>query len=486
VNGRGAAAAGAAILALLAGCTTSTPVVAHRTTPTAGVAVGPNSSAGPNSPPGPGADGLGDPYYPKAGNGGYDVANYDLDLKYDPATGKLTGSERITATATANLNRFNLDLKALTVESVTIDGVAATAKPEGDELVVTPARNLATGTRFVTAIRYGGIPQSYKDSLGEIGFLKTDDGAVAIGEPEVAASWFPVNDHPRDKATYAVKITAPDGLTAMSNGVLKGKQSAAGWTTWSWQEDSPMVSYLATVVIGNYRVQQSTHAGKPVFLAVNSALDSQADAQLARTPEVVDFLESKFGPYPFNAMGGIVINDKRVRFALENQTRPVYTGSFFGSGKDATWALVHELAHQWYGDSVSINEWKDIWLNEGFATYAEWLWTEKSGGQSVQKSFDTQYANFESPMWGIPPGNPGKPNLFSISVYTRGAMALHVLRMNVGDDAFFKILRTWASEKANGNATTREFIALAERISGKPLGQVFDEWLYGTVRPAHP
>ncbi|MDT5028126.1 MAG: hypothetical protein QOE61_4552 [Micromonosporaceae bacterium] len=482
MNGRAAAAAGAAVVALLAGCTTTTtPVLGHRATPTAGVVAGPNSSFGP------GADGLGDPYYPKAGNGGYHVVNYDLDLRYDPATGKLTGSERITATATANLTQFDLDLKALTVESVTIDDVAATAKSDGGKLVVTPAKNIAIGTRFVATIRYGGVPQSYQeDRHGEVGFLRTDDGAVAIGEPQVAASWFPVNDHPRDKATYAVKITAPDGLTAMSNGVLKGKQSAAGWTTWSWQENSPMVPYLATVVIGKFRVQQSTHAGKPVFLAVNSALDSQADAQLARTPEVVDFLESQFGPYPFDAMGGIVIADKRVRFAMENQTRPIYSGSFFDPGKDATWSLVHELAHQWYGDSVSINEWKDIWLNEGFATYAEWLWTEKSGGQSVQKSFDSQYANFESPMWAIPPGNPGKANLLSISVYNRGAMTLHVLRLNVGDDAFFKILRTWASEKANGNATTREFIALAERISGKPLGQVFDEWLYGTVRPAHP
>jgi aminopeptidase N len=483
VIGRNLAAAGVAVLVLLTGCTTTTPVLAT-------VLCGPPMASAPavaGSAFGPGGDGIGDTCYPKAGNGGYDVASYDLDLRYDPTTDTLTGSERITATATANLNQFNLDLKALTVDSVTIDGVAATAKPAGEELVVTPAKGIRTGTRFVTAIRYGGVPETYQeDGLGQVGFLHSADGAVAIGEPEVAASWFPVNDHPRDKATYTVRIAAPDGLTAMSNGVLKGKQSAAGWTTWSWAEGKPMAPYLATIVIGRYRVQESTHAGKPVFLAVDSSLDPGVDVQLARTPAIIDFLESKFGPYPFDAMGGIVIDDQRVRFALENQTRPIYSWAFFQHGEDGTWVIVHELAHQWYGDSVSINNWSEIWLNEGFATYAEWLWAEYNGGQSAQRTFDAYYGRADSPIWKVPPGNPGKAELFGSSVYTRGGMTLHALRLRVGDGAFFKILKAWAAEKANGNATTTEFIALAERISGKQLDQLFNDWLYGKVRPPNP
>jgi aminopeptidase N len=481
VNGRRVAAAGAGVLAfvlaLLAGCTT-TPVLSpiHAVT------------AGPSGAFGPGSDGLGDTYYPKAGNGGYDVANYDLDLRYDPATDRLTGSATITATATANLTQFNLDLKALTVESVTIDAVPATAKPAGEELVVTPAKHIASGTTFVTVIRYGGVPQAYQDEggLGEVGFLSTDDGAVAIGQPEVAAAWFPVNDHPRDKATYTVKIAAPDGLTAISNGVLKGKQSTAGWTTWSWVEDTPMASYLATIVIGEYRVQESTHNGKPVFLAVDTSLDPQIDGQLARTPQIVDFLASKFGPYPFDAIGGIVIDDKRIRFALENQTRPIYSWSFFQAGRDGTWVIVHELAHQWYGDSVSVDQWKEIWLNEGFATYAEWLWAESNGGQSAQKAFDGYYAQAGSSIWQRPPGDPGKADLFGTSVYIRGGMTLHALRVRVGDDAFFRIIKEWAAQKANGNATTAEFIALAERVSGQQLDQLFADWLNGKARPPRP
>jgi aminopeptidase N len=398
----------------------------------------------------------------------------------------LSGSARITATATAGLTQFNFDLRALTVGSVTIDGVAATAKPVGDELVVTPAKPIAKGATFVTAISYGGVPRPYQDELGQVGFLHTADGAVAIGEPDVAASWYPVNDHPRDKATYTVKIAAPDGLTAMSNGALQGKQSAAGWTTWSWVEDKPMASYLATVVIGDYRVRQSTHDGKPVFLAVNSALDAEIDTELARTPEIVDFLASKFGPYPFNAMGGIVVNDTRIRFALENQTRPIYASTFFAPIRDDSWVIVHELAHQWYGDSVSLDQWKDIWLNEGFATYAEWMWSEHNGVRTVQNIFDAHYGQADSPMWKAPPGNPSKADLFGSSVYIRGGMTVQALRTTVGDDAFFRILKEWPAQKAYGNATTAEFIKLAERISGKQLDQLFNAWLYGTTRPPRP
>lgn len=483
------------------GCTTATatPILAARSTPpAAGSAAGPSASAsasssGTTAGPGPGAfgpgsDGIGDPYFPTAGNGGYDVGHYDLDLRYDPATDRLTGMAVITATATANLSRFNLDLRALTVESVTVDGTGAATTRTGDELVVTPLTPIGAGTTFATTVRYAGVPQAYAEPGlgGEVGFLHTDDGAVAVGEPHVAASWFPVNDHPRDKATYTITIDAPDGLTAVSNGVLTQKSTADGWTSWTWSERAPMASYLATVVVGSYRVQEGRHDGLPVFMAVDSSLDPQVDAQLARTPQVVDFLESRFGPYPFAAIGGIVIDDRRIRFALENQSRPVYSGSFFLPNRGSMWVIVHELAHQWYGDSVSISEWKDIWLNEGFATYAEWLWTEAQEGIAVQRTFDSHYGQVNAEMWNVPPGSPGTGQLFGPSVYIRGGMTVHALRVTVGDDAFFRILKAWAAEKANSNATTADLVALAERISGKQLDQLFDDWLYRRGRPPAP
>ena len=434
-------------------------------------------------------DGLGDPYFPKAGNGGYDVGHYDLDVKYDPVTDTLTGTARITATATADLSRFNLDFRQLATKSVTVDGEPAKTERIGDELVVIPAAPIAKGAHFVVTVEYEGVPAPYTDPvLGAIGFRHTHDGAFAMGQPLVAASWYPVNDHPQDKATYTISITARDGLEALSNGALTSRTPAGeGWTAWTWQMNSPMAPYLATMIVGDYRLTQATYAGKQVVFAVHTSLPTSVDRQLALTTEAVDFLSATFGAYPFDALGGVVVDDKGIRFALENQTRPIYGPSFFtGSPAEAEAVIVHEVAHQWFGNSVSVKEWKDIWLNEGFATYAEWLWQEARGRTSAQQQFDAAYDGADPQVWQVPPGDPGKENLFSRSVYSRGAMTLHALRKSVGDDAFFAILRRWAHDKQGQNATTAEFIALAEEVSGKQLDELFQDWLYGRVRPPHP
>jgi aminopeptidase N len=445
------------------------------------------SSAPGTAVAGVGAAGIGDPYLPTAGNGGYDVDSYDLDLTYEPGTDRLTGTATITASATADLSRFNLDLKDLAVQSATVDGAPARTETAGSELMVTPATPLRAGARFVVVIRYGGVPTPYQENgLGQIGFLHTDDGAIAIGQPQVAASWFPVNDHPRDKATYTIRVAAPTELAVVSNGVLTEKKAAGAVTAWTWVESRPMAPYLAMVVIGRYRLTQSTHDGKPMVIAVDTALPTTIDRQMARTPEVVDFLEERFGPYPFDAFGGIVVDDARVRFALENQSRPIYGRAFFDGDRDATWVIVHEIAHQWFGDSVAVETWKEIWLNEGFATYAEWLWEEGRGVRTAQARFDSLYRVPQSPLWTVPPGDPGRDRLFDDSVYVRGAMTLHALRATVGDAAFFTIVKTWAAEQAHGNAATPELIALAERISGKQLDTLFQDWLYGTKRPPRP
>jgi aminopeptidase N len=437
---------------------------------------------------GPGADGIGDSLYPSAGNGGYDVGNYDLDVRYDPASKVLTGTAVISATATANLTAFDLDLHGLTVASATIDGADAKPSRHADELVLTPASRLPIGRQFHVTVKYSGVPVPYTDpSMGIDGFLATPDGATAIGEPEVAASWYPVNDHPRDKATYTIKITAPDGLQVFSNGVRTGSEPAGGGlSTTTWSVTSPMASYLATMVIGHYRVLEGTADGKPVLSGIDARLPATIDAQIRRTPEIVGYLATQFGPYPFDAMGGIVIDDDRVHFALENQTRPIYSNAFFRGGGDATVVIAHELAHQWYGDSVSVNSWVDIWLNEGFATYAEWLWTAHQGGPTVEATFDDTYDNTSAAVWQSPPGNPSKRELFGYSVYYRGAMTLEALRIKVGDDAFFRIIQDWAKQRAFGNGDTQQFITLAEHDSGQQLDAFFHTWLFGTTKPLRP
>lgn len=244
-----------------------------------------------------------------------------------------------------------------------------------------------------------------------------------------------------------------------------------------------MASYLAMVVIGRYRVAESRYGVVPLLTAVHNSLPTSVDKVMQRTPEVLDFLVAKFGPYPFQAAGGIVHNDPRFTSALENQSRPVYSSEFFTRDEHGVNVLVHELAHQWFGDSVSISRWRDIWLNEGFSTYAEWLWDEHDGGPSVQDSFDEQYAGFD---WSVPTGDPGLKELFGDPVYKRGAMVVHALRLTIGDDDFFELLKTWTAEKRNGNATTDEFIAAAERVSGKPLQPFFQEWLFKRTAPTVP
>jgi aminopeptidase N len=434
----------------------------------------------------PGAQGAGDDYFPTYGNGGYDVAGYDLDLRYDPASGELSGTATITATATQNLSRFDLDLAHLSASRVTVDGSIATSDSDGAELVITLPTGIGKGRSFTTVVQYAGIPGRLTDkALGDGGWLRTNDGGFALGQPASASTWFPGNDHPSDKATVKLAMAVPDGLEVLSNGVPGPRTSAKGWTTWTWSEASPMASYLSTVVIGRYRVTSSTHGGKPMITAIPQSLpaDGAAARSLGRTGEIADFLATQFGPYPFDAYGGVVVDDSRVHYALETQTRPVYGSGFFRDGPNPT-VVVHELAHQWYGDSVALERWQDIWLNEGFATYAEWLWAEHEGRSTARQNFDRVYRDFD---WSVPPGNPGPTRLFDDAVYQRGAMTLQALRETIGDPAFFGLLKSWAAEHRDGNVTTDEFIAAADRAAGgKDLGPLFQAWLFGTTRPPAP
>jgi aminopeptidase N len=434
-----------------------------------------------------GAAGVGDDYFPRYGNAGYDVTRYTVKIRYDPARDHLTGTTTVQATATTDLASFNLDLAGLTVRKVTVDGAPARHDRTGDELVVTPAAGLPSGNGFTAEIDYEGEPVPLRnEALGEGGFRATSDGAVALGQPESASTWFPVNDHPSDKALYDFEITVPEGLTAVSNGVPVGRSTRAGWTTWKWAERSPMASYLSTVAIGEFRVTRGEHKGRPVFSAVTTKLPKgAADDSIARTVEVADYLEGVFGPYPFDAYGGVVVSEPGIGYALETQSRPVYAASFFTAGEN-TGVVAHELAHQWFGNSVSLTRWRDIWLNEGLATYAEWLWEEHRGGRTAQQSFDAEYLGASERLWRVPPGKPGAENLFGDSVYQRGAMTVHALRTTIGDRAFFDLLRAWAADRRDGNATTADFVALAERVAGRQLDALFDAWLHGTQRPERP
>ena len=438
----------------------------------------------------PGTAGAGDPYFPDMGNGGYDATHYDLALSYDPVSKKLTGTARISARAIQNLSRYNLDFQGpLTISELTVNGRPASFTRAGaQELVVTPAQGLRTGGDFTTTVSYSGVPTKVDDpALGLSGWLATDDGAVTLNQPIGAATWFPVNDTPRDKATYSYAITVPGNLTALANGEPMGTTPRGDTTTYRWAMRQPMSSELAMVAIGRYKV---TSGRTPSGLTNITAIDPQlvtAPAQAAdfhdRTADIVDWQQTIFGRYPFASIGGVA-DEVGVGYALETQGRPVYDRPTPGVNPSGG-LIAHELAHQWYGDSVTPASWKDIWLNEGFATYAEWLFSERSGGATAQRLFDETYAQPPgAEVWRPVMADPGRDNIFHETVYDRGAMTLHMVRKAIGDDAFFTLLRRWPAEHRYGNVTTADFIAFVERLAGTDLGPLFQAWAFTAGKPA--
>ncbi|MFE9444958.1 M1 family metallopeptidase [Streptomyces sp. NPDC006602] len=433
----------------------------------------------------PGASGVRDPYFPKAGNGGYDVTHYDLDLAYEPDTGRLTGTATISARATQDLSAFDLDLKGLDVDGVTVDGKGARWNRAGQELTVRPHAGVDEDATFRVTVRYHGTPGTITDPDGsEEGWLRTADGALSLGEPTGSMAWFPGNHHPSDKASYEVTVTVPKGLRAVSNGELVSERSTGGRTAFTWRATEPMASHVATLAVGDYDIRRSTTAGGlPVYVAVDPTLAGASRKVPAEIPEIIDWAADVFGPYPFSSTGAIVDRDGDAGYALETQNRPVFPGV------PDTDLLVHELAHQWYGNSVTPKTWRDMWLNEGFATYAEWLWQEEHGGDSAQETFDALYDHGDrtyEDLWSFPPAKPtSAAHLSGTPVYQRGAMVLHKIRQTVGDTAFRALLRGWATAHRHGNADTADFTAYVEKQApGKDFDAVWADWLYGDGKPA--
>jgi aminopeptidase N len=331
------------------------------------------------------------------------------------------------------------------------------------------------------SVDYRGAVQNVVDPDGSIeGWIATSDGAFVVGEPQGAPGWFPANDTQNDKATYTVRMTVPAGLTAVGNGRLLAQRTAGGKSTFVWQETKPMATYLATITLGRFQVHRAKAGRIPVYVALDPQEAAEAKPVTDRIPEIIAWEQSVFGPYPFETVGAIVDHAPNVGYALESQTKPNFDSA------PGISTLVHELAHQWYGDSVSLTRWKDIWLNEGFATYAEWLWSAHTGGRTPQQIFNRLYATpaSDTDLWTPPAGDPGGPaNIFGTPSYDRGAMTLQVLRNRIGDRAFFTVLRTWAAQHRYGNATTAQFIALSERVSHKNLDGLFDAWLFTPGKP---
>ncbi len=481
------------LVALTGAAAVAVPLAATGTTSAAPAA--PSAATAPARPT-PGGAGAGDPYFPLYGNRGYNAQHYGLRIRYNPATNQLHGNARIRARAHKALSRFNLDFVGLRVRSVAVNGRRARwNRPNKHELVVTPARALPAARPFTVRVRYHGVPQVFRTpGLGASAFLATSDGATAIGEPQVAAFWFPVNDHPSDKATYRVTLTVPRRLDAISNGLPSPTTVHGQWATTTWQARDPMASYLAFMSVGRYDVHRwTTAAGLPMIDAVDSRIPANVkrriNTSLARQGEILRAETHWFGPYPFETAGAVV-DRLPAQFALENQTRPTYVPVFWEIPTSPTLGddvVVHELAHQWFGDTVSVEKWRDIWLNEGFATYAEWLWNQREHGFSPRDFFHHYFATpAKDDLWSVRVGNPTRAHMFDLPIYIRGALTLQALRMRIGTTAFFRVLRTWARRHADRNGDTAQFIRLSERVSGRNLDRLFHAWLFTATKPRRP
>jgi aminopeptidase N len=330
----------------------------------------------------------------------------------------------------------------------------------------------------VAVVAYHGRPRP----IGGVGWIRTHDGTTVFSEPNGSPSWFPCNDHPSDKATYSFSVTVPRRYRAIANGLLDSVMRHRGSATFAWHEPQPMATYLATVTIGHFHVKPSVVDGLPAWTAVAPGEGRRSRRTLRKLPRIISLYSDRFGPYPFSSAGSIVVPGKS-ETALETQTRPVYIGAPFAM------VVAHETAHQWFGDAVSLAQWQDIWLNEGFATWVTWMWETRGSDKGLRDIFQTYFTlNFKfvgiSHFWKLPPGAPGPKKLFSAAVYYRGGLTLEALREKVGDATFYSILRDWVAQHRYGNGTTQQFISLAEAESGISLAHFFDLWLFQPRKPS--
>jgi aminopeptidase N len=450
----------------------------------------------------PGGEGVGDSYFPKLGNSGYDTQHYLIDLSFDEDADSLAGTTTIDALATQDLSAFNLDFQGLEVSEVTVDGA---------ELTITPAAPLSAGDAFSGAVTYSGTPGEITtpSSFAALGWISLDQGFAAFGEPAGSSAWYPVNEHPSDKATYTFEITVAKPNVAVANGILESTTDEGGSTTYRYQMNHPMASYLAVLAIGDLTVDEGTSpGGVPMVSYFATRFAEPARYAFGIQGEMVDYFSSIFGAYPFDSYGALLL-DGQFNFSLETQGLSTFAPRVMQAailrqpeGGDGT--IAHELAHQWFGDSITPKTWQDIWLNEGFATYASWLWFEHTNGkavlgQIVQGNYD-QVSGAEARERGASEdaiqrnllrfaitGDPTPNKLFDTpGVYYRGALVLHALRLTIGDEAFFDTLKTYVERFKYSNAETADFIAVAEEVSGQQLDDFFQAWLYDPIIPELP
>jgi len=430
----------------------------------------------------PGADYSTDSYLPAHGNGGYRVLHYDLELDYRVLTNRLAGRVVITARTVQALSRFSLDLGQFRVQAVRVDGEPAKFTHRAGKLRIKPERPIAYGRTFKIEIRYGGTPVPISGRWGDIGWDELTDGALVASQPNGAPSWFPCNDRPDDKATFLVALTAASPYTVLATGDLVSRRRGAGTTTWVYERNEPTAPYLMSVQVGRYELVDLAAGGVVQRAAIPPRLRPVFRHDFARHGEIMVAMERLFGPYPFREYV-VVVADDDLDDPVEAQGMAVFGRNHLDGRRTHERLIAHELAHQWFGNSLTVADWRHIWLNEGFATYAEWLWSAASGGPPAGAHAAEWYGRLTALPPDLTVADPGVDRMFDPLVYKRGALTLHALRLKVGAEAFFALLRSWAAEHRHGTVTTAQFRAHCRRFTAEPLDDLFAAWL---DRPALP
>jgi aminopeptidase N len=470
----------------------------------AGILAGP--AAANHDRPSPGAPGIGDRLFPTLGNGGYDAKHYTLSLRYPTAARSQTvvGALTMDARATKALSRFNLDFDGESVSSVRVDGRSADFTIDGEELVITPRKALRDNERFTTTVLYTAGPYLYTPDFNNFplgilpfGWFSTQDGSVTAGQPDVAHTIYPVNDHVADKATYSFVIDVPEGTTAAANGVLKSRSTHGGRTVWRYEMRQPMASQVVQVAVGQLDIiDQGSFKGVDLIDVAATAIadDPGVQAGLSHTREHMEYMTDIVGRYPFENYG-VLAADELFGYALETQTLSLHPGFLVDETQvdpiDAEPILVHELAHQWFGDDIAPAEWSDVWLNEGHATWYEAQYADHKFGVSFVDRMHGAYEvgnQYRADFGPVArPSHSDLLNLFSDNVYNGGALVLYALHNRIGERKFYELQREWAKRYSGESATTFEFIVLAAKVARDPgVVPFLIRWLYGDTIPPMP
>lgn len=432
-----------------------------------------------------GRDAGADSYVPGHGDTVFDAVHYDLTLTYDVDGNRLTGTARIECVAREDLDELSFDLFHLNVSKVTLDGHSTKHRVRRGKVVLRPDRGMPKGQKFSVSVRYSGHPAPVRTRhLGAAGWEELKDGSIVAAQPHGAPSWFPCNDRPSNKATYRISVSAPAGYRVVSNGVLNRRRVRSGSATWVYDQDEPMATYLAAVHVGRYEIR-SFDGPVSTFAVLPRRLLRRYGVAFGRQPEMVKAFSDLFGPYPFPSYT-VVITDDDLEMPLEAQGLATFGANFLKPGWDAERLVAHELAHQWFGNSLTLRHWKDIWLHEGFACYAEWLWSERSGGPSAHEHAVGHHARLTGLKQDLLLSDPGPELMFDDRVYKRGALLLHALRLTLGDDCFFEVLRGWAQTHAHSTINTDALVEFVNAQATIDVSALFEDWLNREALPPLP